>query len=96
MVGVGYLGDVDVSEFANGAGGHVAEVASIDEEDLTLAVSLAALTLDLPVRLVLGEEPETHGDARCVEQLGGHGHDALDQVRLDEALPDLTLTRSLR
>ena len=40
---------------------------------------------------LLGNNPQAYRDARAVEELVGHGDNALDQVCFDESCPDLAL-----
>ena len=76
--------DVQFAEVAVLAVHHVAHVAGVDEECLAFLLFAA------------GDEPECHGDGHAVEQLGGHGHDAFDKVRLDDAFADFAFAAGLR
>ena len=77
--------EVGVEELAVGAVGHAAEVAGVDHEDLAPAVAQAR------VGLVAGEQPQAHGDLGAVEELGGEGDHAVDEVGLDDGAADLAL-----
>lgn len=46
------------------------------------------------LRLAVGQDPDIGGDARVVEQLVGQGDDGLQQVVLDDPLPDVALAAS--
>lgn len=41
--------------------------------------------------LFFGDNPQAHRDSRTVEDLVGHGNDALDKICLDESCPDFAL-----
>ena len=49
----------------------------------------------LAIFLVAGKEPEADRNLRGVEELARQRHHAVDQVRLDDRLADLALTRLL-
>lgn len=83
VVGVGQLADVLVGQLAQFAGHHGAHLAGVDEQGLAL----------LP--LVSGQEPQGDGNLRGIEQLGRHGHDAVHQIGVDDALADVALAAAL-
>src|SRR3954454_20676867 len=45
------------------------------------------------VLVVAGDEPETNGELRGVEELAGQGDHAIDQIGLDDVLADVPLAR---
>ena len=62
---------------------HVAHVAGVDEERLAFLLFAAAY------------EPERDGDGDAVEELGGHGDYAFDEVRFDDAFADFAFATGL-
>ena len=83
VVGIGQLADVLVGQLAQFAGHHGAHLAGVDEQGLAL----------LP--LVSGQEPQGDGNLRGIEQLGGHGHDAVHQIGVDDVFADVALAAAL-
>ena len=71
------------------AGVHAAEGAGVDEEGFAAAVAEGGAVESAAVLLVLGEEPETDRYLGGIEELAGHGDDAIDQVGFDDVLADL-------
>lgn len=59
---------------------HVAHVAGVNEERLAFLLFAAAY------------KPERDGDGDAVEELGGHGDYAFDEVRLDDAFADFAFS----
>lgn len=59
---------------------HVAHVACVNEERLAFLLFAAAY------------KPECDGDGDAVEELGGHGDYAFDEVRFDNAFADFAFT----
>src|SRR4051812_43905291 len=78
VVGIGYPINVGVTKRADGAGFHVADVAGVDEEGLSTAVTCLVPVWGTP--LVRSQEPSADGNLRSVEQLARQGDDALHQV----------------
>ena len=62
---------------------HVAHVAGVNEERLAFLFFAAAY------------EPERDGDGDAVEELGGHGDYAFDEVRFDDAFADFAFAAGL-
>ena len=83
VVGVRQLLDVLVGELPQLAGDHGAHLPGVDEQGLPLLL------------FILGQEPQRNGDLGGVEQLGGHGHDAVHQIGVDDVLSDLALAAAL-
>lgn len=75
--------DVLFAEVAVLAVHHVAHVAGVNEERLTFLFFAAAY------------EPERDGDGDAVEELGGHGDYAFDEVRFDDAFADFAFAAGL-
>lgn len=46
-------------------------------------------------RLFLARNPQGDGNLRGIEQLGWHGHDAVHQISVDDALADVALAAAL-
>lgn len=74
--------DIFFREVAVGTVRHVAYLAGVYKERLAAAVAEAS------VALVASEEPEADWDLGGVEELRRHGDDAINEVGLDEGLPD--------
>ena len=94
MVGAGNLPNVVGGELLVGAVHHGAHIAGIDKQGFALAVAVVAVAVagNGFGFLVLGEEPEAHGNLGGVEQLARQGDHAIHQVILDELLADLAFT----
>ena len=90
VVGGDDLFEVGISELAVDAVDEGAHFPGVDEEGLLAAVTFLAVVL------VPGEEPETDGDLGAVEELAGECDHAVDEVGLDEGLPDLSLAGLIR
>lgn len=82
VVGAGDAFNVVSSELTLRAGDHFAHVAGVDEEHFAVPV-----TVPVPMP-VLREEPQAGRDARVEEEFVGQGHDAIDQVGLDDGPAD--------
>ena len=76
--------DVLFAEVAVLAVHHMAHVAGIDKERLAFLLFAAA------------DEPERNGDGDAVEELGGLGDYAFDEVRFDNAFADFAFAAGLR
>ena len=76
--------DVLFAEVAVLAVHHVAHVAGVNEERLAFLLFAAAY------------KPERDGDGDAVEELGGHGDYAFDEVRFDDAFADFAFAAGLR
>lgn len=76
--------DVLLAEVAMLAVYHVAHVAGVDKERLAFLLFAAA------------DEPERDGDGDAVEELGGHGDYAFDEIRFDDAFADFAFAAGLR
>ena len=83
VVGIRYLLDVLPAQLPQLAGDHRAHLPGVDKQSF-------AFLLFVP-----GEEPQGNGDLGGVEKLGGHGHDTVHQVRLDDVFPDIPLAAGL-
>ena len=75
--------DVLFAEVAVLAVHHVAHVAGVNEERLAFLFFAAAY------------KPERDGDGDAVEELGGHGDYAFDEVRFDDAFADFAFAAGL-
>lgn len=75
--------DVLFAEIAVFAVHHVAHVAGVNEERLAFLLFAAAY------------KPERDGDGDAVEELGGHGDYAFDEVRFDDAFADFAFATGL-
>ncbi len=75
--------DVLFAEVAVLAVHHVAHVAGVDKERLAFLLFAAAY------------EPERDGNGDAVEELGGHGDYAFDEVRFDDAFADFAFAAGL-
>ena len=75
--------DVLFAEVAMLAVHHVAHVASVNEERFAFLLFAAAY------------KPERDGDGDAVEELGGHGDYAFDEVRFDDAFADFAFAAGL-
>ena len=75
--------DVLFAEVAVLAVHHVAHVAGVNEERLAFLLFAAA------------NEPERDGDGDAVEELGGHGDYAFDEVGFDDAFADFAFAAGL-
>lgn len=75
--------DVLFAEVAVLAVHHVAHIAGVNEERLAFLLFASAY------------KPERDGDGDAVEELGGHGDYAFDEVRLDDAFADFAFTAGL-
>lgn len=75
--------DVLFAEVAVLAVHHVAHVAGVNEERLAFLLFAAAY------------KPERDGDGDAVEELGGHGDYAFDEVRFDDAFADFAFAAGL-
>ena len=75
--------DVLFAEVAVLAVHHVAPVAGVNEERLAFLFFAAAY------------KPERDGDGDAVEELGGHGDYAFDEVRFDDAFADFAFAAGL-
>lgn len=75
--------DVLFAEVAVLAVHHVAHVAGVNEERLAFLLFSAAY------------KPERDGDGDAVEELGGHGDYAFDEVRFDDAFADFAFAAGL-
>ena len=71
--------DVLFAEVAVLAVHHVTHVAGVNEERLAFLLFAAAY------------EPERDGDGDAEEELGGHGDNAFDEVRFDDAFADFEI-----
>ena len=76
--------DVLFAEVAVLAVHHVTHVAGVDKERLAFLLFAAA------------DEPERDGDGDAVEELGGHGDYAFDEVCFDDAFADFAFAAGLR
>lgn len=72
--------DVLFAEVAVLAVHHVAHIAGVNEERLAFLLFAAAY------------KPERDGDGDAVEELGGHGDYAFDEVGFDDAFADFAFT----
>lgn len=75
--------DVLFAEVAVLAVHHVAHIAGVNEERLAFLLFAAAY------------KPERDGDGDAVEELGGHGDNAFDEVRFDDAFADFAFAAGL-
>jgi len=75
--------DVLFAEVAVLAVHHVAHIAGVNEERFAFLFFAAAY------------EPERDGDGDAVEELGGHGDYAFDEVRFDDAFADFAFAAGL-
>src|SRR5690606_17727257 len=75
--------DVLVGQLAARAVDHPAELAGVDEQDLSATVA------ELAVLAVAGQEPQARRDLRRVEELARQRHHAVHEVGLDQVLTDL-------
>src|SRR5690606_12294465 len=78
--------DVFVRQLATRAVDHAAELAGVDEQDLSAAVA------ELAVLAVAGQAPQAGRDLRRVEELTRERHHAVHEVGLDQVLTDLAFT----
>ena len=76
--------DVLFAEVAVLAVHHVAHIAGVNEERLAFLLFASAY------------KPERDGDGDAVEELGGHGDYAFDEVRFDDAFADFAFAAGLR
>src|SRR5690606_5614654 len=90
MVGPGDALDLLFGQLAVRAAHHDAHLPGVDEEHLAPPVPV------LPVVTVPGEEPQAGRDLRRVEELPRERDHAVDQVCLDDVLPDFPLARLVR
>ena len=79
VVGVGDAGNVFLGQLTMRPVHHPAELPRINEQDL--AVSLTAAR----------QKPQTGGNLGRIKKLARQRHHAIDQIGLDQVLPDLTL-----
>lgn len=64
----------------------------INEQGLARAVAQGFTILSLAVSLVPANEPEANGYLCGVEELARHGDHAVNNIRLDDVLSELTFT----
>ena len=83
LEGGGEFLDVLFAEVAVLAVHHVAHVACVNEERLAFLLFASAY------------KPERDGDGDAVEELGGHGDYAFDEVRFDDAFADFAFAAGL-
>ena len=85
---------VTAGKHAQGASLHLAELASVNEEGLSRASTVAGP--QVAASLVAGEEPEADGDASRMEELRRQRYDGVDQISLDDVLAYFALAPGMR